>query len=197
MALRFCPICKKVFDDTLSVCDKCGHQLSEVSTVNIDIEIELIENQLFDLHTTLQKKESDDMIFNRIKELFNVVHQKIDNKPNPKYDDLLFIMTKHMCYNIKIISHFAIANYFNLINMDYITENGYTQSIELIQETIKDQVHYAKLWFPIYQFLKYAPEINKKYLESLLKQNNIWGKPKIDEIYSYAEKYLSTINCKF
>lgn len=194
MALKFCPICKKVFDDTLSVCDKCGHQLSEVSTVNIDIEIELIENQLFDLHTTLQKKESDDMIFNRIKELFNVVHQKIDNKPSPKYDDLLFIMTKHMCYNTKNISHSMVANYFNLINMDYITENGYTKCIELIQEAIKDQVHYTKLWFPIYQFLKYAPEINKKYLESLLEQNNIWGKPKIDEIYSYAEEHLQDIN---
>lgn len=197
MVLKFCPICKKVFGDTLSVCDKCRHQLSEVSTVNTDIEIELIENQLFDLHATLQKKESDDMIFNRIKELFNVIHHKIDNKPNPKYDDLLFIMIKHMCYDIKNISHSMVAKYFNLIDMEYVTKNGYTQSIELIQEIIKDQVHYTKLWFPIYQFLKYAPEINKKYLESLLEQNNIWGKPKIDEIYSYAEKYLLTINCKF
>lgn len=194
MTLKFCPLCKKVFEDTLSLCDKCERQLSEVSTVNVDIEIELIENQLFDLHTTLQKKEPNDMIFNRIKELFKVVHHKIDYKPNPKYDDLLFIMTKHICRDIKDASHSVIAQYFNLINMEYVTEKGYTKCIELIQDVIKDQVYYTRLWFPIYQFLKYAPEINKKYLESLLEQNNIWGKPKIDEIYSYAEEHLKNIN---
>lgn len=194
MALKCCPICKKLFKDTLSVCDKCGHALSEISTMNVDIEIELIEDQLFNLHTALQGKEPDDKIFNRIKELFKVVHHKIDYKPNPKYDDLLFIMTKHMCHNIKDASPSVIAQYFNLINMEYVTEKGYTKCIELIQEAIKDQVYYIRLWFPIYQLLKYAPEIDKKYLESLLEQNNIFGKPKIEEINSCVEEHLQDIN---
>lgn len=190
MSLISCPECNAQISDKSTVCVHCGYPLS-ISSSDIDSEIELIENQLFDLQTALRQKKTHNVIYDKLNNLFQTVHKKIEYKSNPKYDDLLFIVTKHMCYNANIITHSIVTQYFSLVKMEYVTECGYTKSIELIQETIKTSYRHIIFWFPIYQMLENAPEDNKKYLKSLLEQPNAFGQPKINDIYSYAEKYLS------
>lgn len=100
-------------------------------------------------------------------------------------------MIKHLCYNVNVITHSIVTQYFRLIEMEYITNKGYTKSIELLQDTIKNSNRHIIYWFPIYQLLENAPDDNKKYLQSILQETNAFGQPKINDIYSYAEKFLS------
>lgn len=189
MSLILCPECNAQISDKSAVCIHCGCPLSISSDINI--EIELIENQLFNLQTVLQQKKSHNEIYDKLANLFATVHKKIDYKPNPQYDDLLFIMVKHLCYNVNVITHSIVTQYFKLIEMKYVTENVYAKSIELILDTIKNTNRHITYWFPIYQLLENAPDENKKYLKSILQEPNAFGQPKINAIYSYAEKYLS------
>lgn len=189
MSLILCPECNEKISDKSSVCIHCGYPLSISSDINI--EIEMIENQLFDLQTALQQKKSHNEIYDKINTVLATVHKKIGYKPNPQYDDLLFIMIKHLCYSVNVITHSIVTQYFRLIEMKYVTENGYTKSIELIIDTIKNTNRHITYWFPIYQLLENAPNENKNYLKSLLQEPNAFGQPKINAIYSYAEKYLS------
>ena len=189
MSLILCPECNAQISDKSTVCICCGCPLSMSS--NIDVEIKLIENQLFDLQTTLQQKKSHNEIYDKLISLFATVHKKICYESNSQYDDLLFIMIKHLCYSVNIITHSIVTQYFKLIEMKYVTEKGYTKSIELIQDTIKNSNRHIIYWFPIYQLLENAPDDNKKYLQSILQEPNAFGQSKINDIYSYAEKYLS------
>ncbi len=190
MSLIICPECNREVSDKSAVCVHCGCPLSATPS-NIDMEIEIIENYLFKLQTALKSKENHGTIYNKIKELFEIAHQKICYKPCSQYDRLLFIMTKHMCYNINIITHSVVTQYFSLLNMKYVTDNGYTKCIELIYDTIKNSSRHIILWFPIYQLLENAPENNKKHLEMILGETNAFGQPKINDIYSCKDKYLS------
>lgn len=189
MSLILCPECNEKISDKSTVCIHCGCPLSISSS--IDTEIELIENQLFDLQTALKQKKSHNEIYDKLSSLFATVHKKICYKPNHQYDDLLFITTKHLCYSMNTITHSIVTRYFSLIEMKYITEKGYTKTIELIHDTIKNSFRHIIYWFPIYQLLENAPDDNKKYLQSILQEPNAFGQPKINDIYSYAEKYLS------
>lgn len=188
MSLILCPECNAQISDKSTVCIHCGCPL--IISSDISKEIELIENQLFDLNTALMQKEPHNLIYNKINSLFKIVHQKIENKANPQYDDLLFIVTKHLCYNANIITHSTVTQYFSLLNMKYVTENGYTKSIELLQDIINNSSKHICFWFPLYQFLENAPEINKNYLKILLDTNNAFGQPKINDVYAYAKEYL-------
>lgn len=189
MSLILCPECNEKISDKSAVCIHCGCPLSISSDINI--EIEMIENQLFDLQTALQQKKSHNEIYDKLSNLFATVHKKICYTPNSQYDDLLFIITKHLCYSANVITHSIVTQYFKLIEMKYVTENGYTKSIELIVDTIKNTNRHITYWFPIYQLLENAPDENKNYLKSLLQEPNAFGQPKINDIYSFAEKYLS------
>jgi len=194
MSMINCPQCNNVISEQFDVCVYCGCPVT-LETIDVTMCVYEIDSLLIELKETLNNKINDNQVYDCIVQAFNLLHSKmnfdfgVDKKSQDQYNKLLFIMLNALNCNADKLKSSTIIKYFDLIKIDKISEQGYSNCTALFNEIIS-KYYFKKMWYPIYRILENAPKTNRRYIKILLDFPDAFNIPKIESINNLANEYF-------
>lgn len=190
MALINCPECGKEVSDQAPACIHCGFPLNNTNNINLQQYISNIESQLNRIGDSFINNYGETPIYISIKEDMNFINSNIST-PNEIYDKIpsIILITLHKYHSH--ISWKTCKRYFELVKFNYMTERGFQEFADLLKTRITIKNGQIVYWYPIYQFLNFAPENCKNDILELLQSNDAFGNKKIDYINSFAPSHIN------
>lgn len=183
MALINCPECGKEVSDQAPACIHCGFPLSKTNNIDIEKYIKNIESQFTKLRNVLINKYGETEMYQIIKENMDVINNNTLNA-NEVYDKIPLIILNNLQKNYAHINWPTCKRYFELVDFNNITENGFREFGEELKLRITTSLSVIVYWYPTYQFLNFAPDNCKDEIIEVLSSN-------VETINIFAQSHLN------